>query len=88
MRTVFNYKDHSIVFERKISGATLLVDNRVCEQMKDGIKAQLANYKLNGIAVNADESHDQVCIEVNPGFFMDTVTLYYNGKEIENKQVR
>lgn len=88
MRAVFHYKDHSIVFERKLSGASLLIDDRVCDQMKDGMKAQLAKYQLSGDAVNADESRDKVSIAVEPGLFMDTVTLYYNGKEIENKQVR
>lgn len=87
MRTIFNYRDHSIVFDRKLSGAVLEIDGTQYERYKDGFFAQILKYDLSGEAVNPDGSRDQVRIEVRPGFLADTVTLFYNGREIENKQV-
>ena len=85
MRAVFYHREHSIVFDRKLSGAALLIDGRECARYRDGFLAQILKYDLEGEAVNGDGSRDRVRIEVRPGFLTDTVTLYYNDREIENR---
>ena len=88
MRAAFHYREHTIVFDRRFSGAALLIDGRECARYKDGFLAQILKYDLEGEAVNEDGSRDRVRIAVRPGFWTDTVTLYYNDREIENRQIR
>lgn len=88
MKTIFNYKDHEIVFQRTLSGAELSIDGVACDRMKDGMKALLVTFSLSGEAVNEDGNREQMSVKVEPGFLLDTVTLICNGREVENKQVR
>ena len=87
MRACFFKDGHEIVVEKKLSQIQLIIDNKVWAEEINFFKVQNSDYDLRGKAENSDGTFVDVIISFKHGFFVDEVTLIYNGKEIDTKHM-
>lgn len=88
MRAKFDHKGHSVVVERGLQGAQLLIDDKLCAEKKGAFSVQFINFDLNGEIPNTDGTVDDIRISVRIGLTQDDVVFFCNGKEIESRKVR
>ncbi len=87
MKACFTQDDHKIVVEKKLSQIQLIIDGKVCAEEKNFFKVQNGDYDLKGKAENPDGTISDIIVRFKHGLFIDEVTLFYNDKEIDTKQI-
>ena len=86
MRVVFNYDNHSIVYERGM-GVKLSIDGVLKDKVDGILKTSFSKISLNGVVVNQDGAHHKVCLKIEPTLLHDNVVLIYDGKDVDSKSV-
>jgi acylphosphatase len=87
MKVCFIVDEHEIVIEKQLSLIQLIINGKVHAEEKNFFKVQNEDYDLKGVVKNEQGDEIEVIARFQHGFFVDEITLLYDGKVFDTKQI-